>query len=437
MKHTPHTTPVGLAGRLLRHALSVVIVLTGMSGTLRGQDFTSQGRGTQDRAAGGGQQRFRALYLPKDTVMYVEMDTYLNSKRSHVSDRFTARVIRPVKDELGNEIIPEDAEVQGVVRAVRRAKYRRVSGIIEVAFDRIRVPGLGEFPIKGTLNAADGDDRMRVDGEGNISRDPSHGKHVVFIGAGAGVGAAVGWITSSVLLGAGIGAAVGVAAVFLSKGSEAEVEEGTRIEIKLAEPLTMGVTPVNPNTGPGFNQGGGQQGGGQQGGGQTRPRPDNSGFNSGSQPGTTLPPRTDPDDWRPRPPVIGGATGNNARPPAGGGITQPATGTGNGMATGPSLGFNDGELLRVSNYQIVRGNNGTVNLVISAQTNSSGWRLRTSHSIRDDTVEVWVLGDKPRGMVAQVISYPDVIAVIPDPNRRLKRLVLHGSTGSFRDNIPQ
>lgn len=359
--------------------------------------------------------------VPAGTVLILEMETRLDSKTTRSSDRFTARVVEPVRDEKRHTLIPADSIVHGVAKSVVRAQLRRRSGIIEVTFDKLTLPGKREFPISGTLTSASTKERHRIDEEGTIRPRPGLKRHIVFVGAGAGTGAAVGIITGSAILGAGIGAGVGAAAAWLSKGKEAVVEEGTRIGVVLNQPLQLSTArksappvtvarkqePSRPEAKKPEPK---------------KPEPVKPAPPKTEPKKTTVPeqpkPKPQPAEPDPNPPVEPGAnTPHSGNPPQN---TPPDAAT----------------LVRVSNFQIQRGTDGSVGLIITAETSTSGWKLHTTYAMDRELLEVWLSGERPKGMAAQVISYPAITMTVPDAAHVLRRVVIHGANGDFSGTVP-
>ena len=359
--------------------------------------------------------------VPAGTVLILEMETRLDSKTTRSSDRFTARVVEPVRDEKRHTLIPADSIVHGVAKSVVRAQLRRRSGIIEVTFDKLTLPGKREFPISGTLTSASTKERHRIDEEGTIRPRPGLKRHIVFVGAGAGTGAAVGIIIGSAILGAGIGAGVGAAAAWLSKGKEAVVEEGTRIGVVLNQPLQLSTArksappvtvarkqePSRPEAKKPEPK---------------KPEPVKPAPPKTEPKKTTVPeqpkPKPQPAEPDPNPPVEPGAnTPHSGNPPQN---TPPDAAT----------------LVRVSNFQIQRGTDGSVGLIITAETSTSGWKLHTTYAMDRELLEVWLSGERSKGMAAQVISYPAITMTVPDAAHVLRRVVIHGANGDFSGTVP-
>lgn len=302
--------------------------------------------------------------VPEGTFLILEMENRLTSETSRQSDRFRARVASPVVDANGRVLIPEAAYVEGHVSNVTPARWRRRSGIIAIDFDNLYLPNGKRYPIRGYLTSADPDDRKRIDDEGNIKGKAPIKRDTVFIGGGAGAGAAIGWIAGSTLAGAGIGAAVGLTATLLMKGQEAIVEEGQRIAIGLTEDLKVGAQPP-PTTKPPAAGGGGGGGGGQTG--------------------------------------TGGSGGS------GGGTTPTASGA-----------------VNLSSVRAERNADGLLRILITAETPTAGWRIFTNHEISRDTVDVRLRGVAPSASAPRQLSHPTApTIVIPDRNGRIQKIVVH------------
>lgn len=365
--------------------------------------------------------------VPAGTVLILEMETRLDSKTTRSSDRFTARVVEPVRDEKHHTLIPADSIVHGVAKSVVRAQLRRRSGIIEVTFDKLTLPGRHEFPINGTLTSANTRERHRIDEEGTIRPRPGLKRHVVFVGAGAGTGAAVGIITGSAILGAGLGAGVGAAAAWLSKGKEAVVEEGTRIGVVLNQPLQLSAAKKSA---PPVTIARKQE--------PTKPAPKKPEPVKPESPGTEPKKITMPEPPKPKPQPKPLPAEPDPNPPVEPGVNnrpgnQPPASPGNPPQNTPP---DASTLARVSNFQIQRGTDGSVGLIITAETSTSGWKLRTTYATDRELLEVWLSGERPKGMAAQVISYPAITMTVPDAAHVLRRIVIHGANGDFSGAVP-
>jgi hypothetical protein len=298
--------------------------------------------------------------------LILRLETRLDSGSSRVSDRFTARVIEPILDGGGKVLVPAGSVAEGYITSVTPAQSRRRSGIIAVSFDKLRLLDGREFAISGALTSAEASERQRIDEEGSVAGGRAAGRSIVFIGGGAASGAVIGAITGGAALGAGLGAAAGALGALLAKGQEAVVVPGTRLGLKLLRPLDLG-------------------------------------------------------------PSAGGIAPVEAGRPQGeaGGIKRAA----DAQQSGTRAPAGSAEPVRVSHLQAERASDGSVRVLVTAETPTSGWRVYADHSVDRDTLEVWLRGGRPPGLVAQVISHPTVSLSVPDEAGAIRRVMVHGANG--------
>ena len=145
--------------------------------------------------------------IPEGTVIELRMETGLNSESSRVNDTFKASVLRSVWID-GRVAAPENSNVNGRVTMVQPAERSSRSGVIGVEFNQITVNGR-TYAIEGTLTSLRADERKQIiDDESRVKGKSSTSRNILFIGGGAGVGAAIGAVTAGGK-GAGIGALTG------------------------------------------------------------------------------------------------------------------------------------------------------------------------------------------------------------------------------------
>ena len=340
------------------------------------------------RASDGEVNRLSAgaRFLPRGYVLLLRLDTRLDSNRVRPSDRFHARLDEAITDEAGNMVLPANLLVVGHVQEVTPAQMGRRSGIIEVAFDRLVMPDGRELLVKGILTSADARERkkLKIDEEGVIEGGGQLKRNTMFVGGGAATGAVIGAIAGGAAFGAAVGAAAGVIAVLLAKGKEAIVEPGTLIGLELTESLDL------------------------------------------TQRGTTPPPRpiTPPMPSNPAP------TGNQSPTtnPNTNGSQQPIP-----LPTPPL----EPQLLKVSFVQVERVSGNSILLVATAETPSGGWRVKAEQQVNRDTLEVWIKGLPPEGRASKVLSHPTVTTTVADPNRVIRRVIIHGLGNDRNITIPQ
>jgi hypothetical protein len=156
--------------------------------------------------------------VPEGTVIELRMQTGLSSRDSRTRDTFKASVSRPVWVD-GKVAIPENSSIDGRVTTVQPAERSSHSGVIGVEFYQISVNGR-PYSIEGALTSLKADERKQIiDEESRITGRSSQRRTILFIGGGAGVGAAIG--------------------ALLSRGAEAEVPAGSEVAMQLVRPLTV------------------------------------------------------------------------------------------------------------------------------------------------------------------------------------------------------
>jgi len=181
------------------------------------------------------------MTIPEGTVIELRMETGLNSESSRVDDAFKASVLRSVSID-GRVALPEKSNVDGRVTMVQPAERSSRSGVIGVEFNQITINGRS-YSIEGTLTSLRADERKQIiDEESRIQGRSSTPRNILFIGGGAGVGAAIGAIAGGGK-GAGIGAltggGIGALGALLSRGAEADVPVGSEVAMQLVRPVTV------------------------------------------------------------------------------------------------------------------------------------------------------------------------------------------------------
>jgi hypothetical protein len=132
--------------------------------------------------------------IPADTVLVVQMVSSITSKTAQPGDRISACVIAPLTWN-GQVIIPAGAIVEGQVTQVAQAKRISKPGMIAVDFTELVFPNGSRTKLVGTLTSASAEERHKMDSEGRVIGDGGK-RAVVFIGGGAGAGAAIGAISN-------------------------------------------------------------------------------------------------------------------------------------------------------------------------------------------------------------------------------------------------
>lgn len=172
----------------------------------------------------------RNVRIPLDTVMRVELLTNLSTEASQVGDRFQARVLEPVEYE--------NAMLDGRVTRVKRPGKIKGTAELQLSFDQIRLPDNRWTDIEAlvievvdTAGSGVGD----VDEEGGVKGKSSTKDDIVKIGAGTGIGAAIGAILGGgkgAAIGAVIGGAIGTGGAISSRGNEIYLPSGQQLRIR-------------------------------------------------------------------------------------------------------------------------------------------------------------------------------------------------------------
>jgi hypothetical protein len=370
--------------------------------------------------------------LPTGTVIPLRMENRLSSNASLAGDKFTATTTEPVRLDR-RVVIPAGSRVEGHVTAVEKAKRLSRAGTIAVEFDRIVLPDGRSLPIVAQLTSLSPDGSTKVDDEGTVTGKSATKRNVVFIGGGAGVGAVIGAVSGSAGVGTGIGAGIGTAAVLMSKGNEAVIEEGFEFGLELLRSLSLpasGAAPVDTDL----------------------PAEPSAEPAAGASPGD---PNADP----------GGAASYESEDdvayaqdylrnrglytgPADGRMTEEtreaiaALQREAGLEPSGRIDFETArEILlvddasaptvavRVTAVDAEPNGAGGATLHVSAETPTGGWTVYESHFVEGDTLHVYVRGVAPSGVATDVISRHDLTVTLDDASG-ITRYVVHGRDGA-------
>lgn len=191
-------------------------------------------------AAMPAQAQDRTIDIPNGTVIPVTLDNRLSSASNAVGDPFTATVVPNDSQNIG---LPPGTRIDGDVAGVTPQEGSK-PGLLDLSFNRVRLPDGESFPIDGSLIGLDNKSIERTS-SGRMIATPSHqNQRLVYAGYGAGAGLIVGLLTKhtleDTLLGGGLGYLFGM----LNKNAansprDVVLKPGTQLGVRLNRSLAM------------------------------------------------------------------------------------------------------------------------------------------------------------------------------------------------------
>jgi hypothetical protein len=174
-----------------------------------------------------------AIFIPRDTVLVVELESPLSTDVSQRGDRFQARIVSP--QEFSG------AMVEGRVSQVKRAGKVKGRSELQLAFETIRTADGRSAALNADVvelvDNGRSDNAGSVDSEGGVKGQSSTKDDVTKVGAAAGVGAIIGAIFGGgqgAAIGAAIGGGVGAGGVLSSRGHDVRLDRGQQMKIRTA-----------------------------------------------------------------------------------------------------------------------------------------------------------------------------------------------------------
>ena len=172
----------------------------------------------------------RSATLPAGTVLKLTLRTSVASDESNLEDPVRATLRQPLVVD-GDQVLPAGTVLTGHVTSAKRAARVKGRGQIALRFTRIDLPGPGNV------------ERIRTTPVSLIA-PATKKRDAATIGGGAVGGAIIGGILGGgdgAAKGAAIGGAAGTGAVLATRGREARLPAGTRLTVRLTEPLQVRV----------------------------------------------------------------------------------------------------------------------------------------------------------------------------------------------------
>ena len=204
------------------------------SGANNSPDTSSQDNSNPSaQPANTGAPASGSLYIPRDAVLLVELESSLSTDASQRGDRFQARVIDP--QEFAGAI------VEGRVTRVKRAGKVKGTAELQLSFESIRMAdgrstGFNADVVE-LIDNGNRDGAGKVDSEGGVKGRDSTKDDISKVGASTGIGAIIGAVVGGgkgAAIGAVIGGAVGTGSVLSSRGHDVRLDRGQQLKIRTA-----------------------------------------------------------------------------------------------------------------------------------------------------------------------------------------------------------
>lgn len=173
------------------------------------------------------------LFLPRDAVLVVELESSLSTDATQIGDRFRAQVLEP--GEYAG------ATVEGRITRVKRPGKVKGSAELQLSFESIRMADNRSASIHADvieiIDMGNREGAGTVDSEGGVKGRDSTKDDVSKVGAATGIGAVLGAIFGGgkgAAIGAAVGGSVGTAGVLTQRGKDVRLERGQRLKIRVA-----------------------------------------------------------------------------------------------------------------------------------------------------------------------------------------------------------
>jgi hypothetical protein len=175
--------------------------------------------------ASAGTTRLQAMEIPQGTTLHVRLIDSIDTRRNRAGDQFRATLDRPVAFQ--STVMPKGAIVTGHITESKPSGRLKGRGVIGLRLDSIEVNRV-TYRIHSTM-------ATRVSG-GHKKRN------LLWIGGGAGTGAAIGAIAGGgvgAAIGAGAGAVSGTVGAALTGRRNVHLPSETPLTFRLREPVEI------------------------------------------------------------------------------------------------------------------------------------------------------------------------------------------------------
>jgi hypothetical protein len=181
-------------------------------------------------------------YIPKGETFTLQLNDPISTQTARVGDAIRATLDAPIYVN-GVQVAPAGSDVSGTVTRVSPATRFGKHGEMELKFLSLRKPSGERVALEGSVVTQDGNPLLRGD---TYTMDVLKGVGIAVGGTALGAigGTAVGGIIGSAGSGAAVGTAIGAAAgigyAAARKGKSVDLQNGSRLRIKLDQPAAIG-----------------------------------------------------------------------------------------------------------------------------------------------------------------------------------------------------
>lgn len=204
----------------------------GVPGTRPGRAADSAAEA--ERRAAPPEPEWREVTVPAGTILTLRLGQSIGSDTSRPEDAVSATLANSVRVK-GGTVIPAGSAVQGTITEAKRSGRVKGRGLLHVRFDRLEPRGADEtYSIRTGLVTRKAPSRAKKD--------------ALEIGAPAVGGAVVGGILGGkkgAIIGGTVGGAAGTAVVLSTRGEEVRLPRGSRLSVRLLDPVTVRVRAGN------------------------------------------------------------------------------------------------------------------------------------------------------------------------------------------------
>lgn len=190
-----------------------------------------------------------AAEIPQGAHVMLRMENSITTRTAKEGDYVYLRTGTPIS-VAGNIVLPVGSYVQGVVTNAKRSGRVKSRAELAIRLETITLSSGAVYKFSPTLATVDsGAGEQKVAGQENsvqensVQEGSTRGQDAARIAILAGSGGALGAIVDQGARGAGIGAgagaAVGLATVFLTRGREVELRQGTALDVIFDRPVAL------------------------------------------------------------------------------------------------------------------------------------------------------------------------------------------------------